>query len=307
MSSNLTTQEQQALNALLIDAVRDQNLSRIQECVRKGADIHVKVGGNDPLYSWMAANYFTENICNYFLSLGVNVDTQGSNGWRPLALAISSGDYERTRYYLSKNANPLALCPNGKTTLDIARDLSNAHDWRSEIIEAVLAAVPDKNAAPEKAKNLTSAFQPAALPPDHQRVLDEALFFALDNSDYDQISLCMQKGANINARNANSQTSIMIAAYKKEDLGLTAHILKFKPDLLLKVDGKTVFDMIMKNTMNGGTDKRKKLMNLLLTALPDANVLPAEYRPAAPEEKLTADPLPPPPKHLPRDEKGFHL
>lgn len=315
MPDTLTTQEQQALNALLIEAVREQNLPRIQECVRKGADIHLKVKENESLYSFMTGNFFEEKICDYFLSLGVNVDTQDSGGWRPLARAVAGGNYGRTKYYLKKKANPMAQVSSGKTTLDVARELDGSQ-WRSEIIEALLAALPDRHRAPEAApdkdsaaegaQGITRRFQAAALSPDHQRILDDALFFAVGNADLEQITLCMQKGANIDARNGAGKTAIMVAVYEKEDAAMSLNLLKHKPDLLLKCDGKTVFDMVMKNQISGGMDKRKLLLNILLAALPDAGALPVEYRPAAKEKAPPPEPVPSPRK-LPRDERGFHL
>lgn len=103
--------------------------------------------------------------------------------------------------------------------------------------------------------------------PEQRRIVNENLIAAVDSYNVDLINLCLQKGADINTRNAESRTPLMMAVWK-DNSNLVRFILSKQPDLFLKdASGKTAYDLI-KNVNNA--DTRRAITMIMLQALPDA-------------------------------------
>ncbi|MEZ0260138.1 MAG: hypothetical protein ACAH80_03970 [Alphaproteobacteria bacterium] len=167
-----TTQEQETIDKLLFEAVQKYDLTRMQAYVGVGANIHQLVhteervvmngrtntsSGMSPLYHYMLANYYRENISDYMLGLGVDVDVKNHRGNTPLMLSVKSGDCDRVQYYLKKGASPLSTNHQAEMVLEEARKLeSSYHGKRQQIIDALVVAM----ATPKQ------AFAAAATPAD---------------------------------------------------------------------------------------------------------------------------------------------
>lgn len=133
-----------------------------------------------------------------------------------------------------------------------------------------------------------------SITPEQQRIVNEEMFEALDSTNYDErISLCLKKGADINARNPWGQTLLMRAVIK-DSPARVRFVLAHKPDLLLKDrQGRTVFEINKENR-----HYRNEITELLMKALPDGKAQPAGLRQEAaaqPEAPRGGDiPLAPP-------------
>jgi hypothetical protein len=189
-----TAQEQETVNKLLIEALEASDQQRMQAYLGIGADIHVKINtterirangstttstGLSPLYHHMFNNHYRENISDFMLQQGVDVDVKNHRGNTPLMISVKSGDFARVKYLLSKGANPLATNSQGEMALEEARKLGTVNTERQRIIDALVAAV----GAP-----VAPAQKPAAQTP-----LDQALSETKDD-------ITVMKPLNVQAR-----------------------------------------------------------------------------------------------------------
>ena len=100
-----------------------------------------------------------------------------------------------------------------------------------------------------------------------QKIVDTNLISAVASNDREKMELCLQKGADINARASwyNRTPLMMAVAYGREDT--VVFLLTKNPDLFLKdSEGKTIYEIV--DTISDSATKRK-INRLLLAALPD--------------------------------------
>src|SRR5947209_7848710 len=98
------------------------------------------------------------------------------------------------------------------------------------------------------------------------KVVDALLLEAVSGNNYQRIALCLQKGADINARSAQQRTPLMMAVWK-ENPDMVEYLLKKGPALFLKdSDGKNAYDLIADCR---DATKRESITNIMLRALPD--------------------------------------
>ncbi len=103
--------------------------------------------------------------------------------------------------------------------------------------------------------------------PEQRRIVNENLLQAVEAYNSDLINLCLQKGADINTRNIDGRTPLMMAVWK-DNTSLVRFILSKRPDLFLKdTTGKTAYDLI-KNVTDA--DTKRAITLVMLQALPDA-------------------------------------
>jgi ankyrin repeat protein len=99
-------------------------------------------------------------------------------------------------------------------------------------------------------------------------IVNRNLIEAVNDSDMPKINLCLQKGADINARNAAQQerTPLMMAVARGR-IPLVEFLMTKGADVLLKdKTGSTVYELVA-NIQDWET--RSKMNTLLLKALPD--------------------------------------
>ena len=138
---------------------------------------------------------------------------------------------------------------------------------------------------------------------EQQRIVNEEMFMALNESNFDErLTLCFKKGADINARNADGQTVLMQSVWK-ESTARVRFLLRYGPDLLIKDHrNRTVFDL-NKDTRNASS--RAEITRMLLSAMPDSSASPAVSAPVA--ETGSALDVPPAPVKKGRGPGGFRL
>lgn len=107
-----------------------------------------------------------------------------------------------------------------------------------------------------------------SLSAEQRRIVNEELFVAIDAPNFEErIDLCLKKGADINARNTDGRTLLMVAVWK-ESPGRLRYLLRKKPDLFIKDSrGRTAFDL---NKDTRDQSSRTTMTQLLLSAMPDA-------------------------------------
>lgn len=167
---SLSQKQQEIMDKLLIEAVRNKDLARMRTYVEKGADVHVNLPANEnirlggslssssgtaELYHVICNDCFRTDMSDFMLSQGVDVDVKNFNGNTPLMLAVKNADFSRVKYFLGKGADPFAANKRGDVVLEEAYKLSSSVSQRQEIIDALVAAVgsPAQNQAAPAAKN----------------------------------------------------------------------------------------------------------------------------------------------------------
>lgn len=88
-------------------AVFSNNIELIKLILEKGININIKSIGEEETPLHLAA--FGSNIetLDFLLSEGADLECKDIKGWTPLTVAIITKNFENTKYFLEKKANPL--------------------------------------------------------------------------------------------------------------------------------------------------------------------------------------------------------
>lgn len=157
----MSTQQQQVMNDLLIEAVRAKDVTQAALYVQKGADVQVKLritefistpsGSSSSstvdgslMHIAGGGNDLDEPMVEFLLKSGVDINTKNGNGNTVLMLAVKRGNAYRAKYFLRRGADPLALNNKGEMVLQEAQRLPNSHNTRIEIINALLEKTADQ-------------------------------------------------------------------------------------------------------------------------------------------------------------------
>ncbi len=102
--------------------------------------------------------------------------------------------------------------------------------------------------------------------PEQAKIVDAMILQAVSDVNYERVDLCLKKGADIDARNGQGRTPLMMAVWN-ENPSMVQYLLARRPSLFLKdSSNKTAFDLI---TDVRDAAKRQKITDILLSALPD--------------------------------------
>jgi ankyrin repeat protein len=108
---------------VLVKAIDKKDLPAIQWAVEHGADVQGRVRSSDDVMNTtlhLAYNSFREDILDYLLKSGVNIDARNSAGETVLHLSARQPDSKKADYLLKKGADPLATTYAGISVLDEA-------------------------------------------------------------------------------------------------------------------------------------------------------------------------------------------
>jgi ankyrin repeat protein len=104
------------------------------------------------------------------------------------------------------------------------------------------------------------------IPDDQDKAVNRLLLESVETANYERISLCLKKGADINTRNAQGRTPLMLAVWHERP-ELAQFLLTRQPDLFLKDNGgKNAFDLIAEVRE---ASRRESITDIMLRALPD--------------------------------------
>lgn len=102
---------------------------------------------------------------------------------------------------------------------------------------------------------------------EQQKVVNKYLMEAVNNGDKAGIDLALQKGADINNVDSNDYTPLMRAVYN-ENIPIVEYLLTKNPDLMVKAQRGSVFDLHDKMGWNDSS-KKIPIKKKLIAALPD--------------------------------------
>lgn len=101
---------------------------------------------------------------------------------------------------------------------------------------------------------------------EQRKVVNLELLAAVEATNYDRVTLCLKKGADINTRTADGTTPLMKAVWKENPTMVRFLVQKNANILLRNTAGKNAFDL--NNQTRVGSNK-EQITDILLGGLPD--------------------------------------
>jgi len=155
MASPLPTKQQDALDDLLKDAVRDKNLARVQACISRGAALDCTVFSENfngkynyrrPL-SVYAFEYYDAQVFEVLAKAGLPLEGKDPDGRTTLHRAVLDTNRAAVEQMLKLGASPLSEDRFGNTILTSARPAANSMrvDNREKIIDLLVNAMTPKD------------------------------------------------------------------------------------------------------------------------------------------------------------------
>jgi ankyrin repeat protein len=219
----------------LVKAIKAGDGQAVRALVKSGADVNAKSGdGSTPLL-WAATNS-SHGIASILIAAKAAVDTPNDYGVTPLLHACGIGDAAMVDLLLKAGASPSRAHPEGQTPL-----MAAARSGSVPAVRALLARGADVNAA-EKVQNTTPLMWASA--ESHLDVADvlieagadvnrqahvttltqrhnadhpsggfTALMFAARNGDEAMVKRLVARGANLNLKNGDGASALMVAMY----------------------------------------------------------------------------------------------
>ena len=219
----------------LVKAIKAGDAQAVRALVKSGVDVNAKSGdGSTPLL-W-AATSSSHEIASILIAAKAAVDTPNDYGVTPLLHASGIGDAVMVDLLLKAGASPSKGHPEGQTPL-----MAAARSGSVPAVRALLARGADVNAA-ENVQNTTPLMWASA--ESHLDVADvlieagadvnrqghvttltarhnadhpsggfTALMFAARNGDEAMVKRLAARGANLNLKNGDGASALMVAMY----------------------------------------------------------------------------------------------
>jgi ankyrin repeat protein len=169
--------QQLALGAPIHFAAYRGDLAKIEASIQEGVDINkLDARGYAPLH--YAAQNNQKQAMELLIAKGGNVNVKNSRGQKPLFYAIAAGHRDVAELLISKGAEVNVKNKTGQAPLDFALSQN-----RKDIVEFLIA-----EASIHKAASL---------------------------GDVDRVRSCLEKGADVNAKDKDGQTALHMAASNK--------------------------------------------------------------------------------------------
>ncbi|XP_076279318.1 uncharacterized protein LOC143208632 isoform X2 [Lasioglossum baleicum] len=190
-------------------ASQASNLEMVKCLVDEGSNINAKnASGSKPIH--IAAREGYKDTVKFFLSKGLSVNELGTANQTLLFYAAMKGQLEVVKYLIAQGADVNAKDSNGSTPLHIA-----ANFGYKDVIEVLV-----KNGAIYNA--LDKLYRRPLEMADNKDVINllastEKLFESVKRNSSSEVENNIRAGAFINARNADSGTSLHYAAWKGYD------------------------------------------------------------------------------------------
>jgi ankyrin repeat protein len=254
-------QNDTGLSDLLV-AIGMQNITLVRELLEKGAHVDPEDNKTTPLMA--AAQKGHSDIMQLLIKAGANVNAQDHVHGTALFYAAKEGKSEACKLLISSGALVDTISINGCTPLRSA--LLN---WRTETMR-VLIEHGHANVNKVSGRNPLEYAQLQKNPDDKERAKDPdmvqeqtLLELALSQNNNNATKLLITSGANVNIRDKNGLTLLMIAAQKGQLEAIKLLVEDGRVDIKEKLDNN--YSAYIFAALNG----HKKCKEYLLSKCPD--------------------------------------
>lgn len=176
------SQQQDTLNNLLIEAVRNRDVVQAKLYVQKGADPNCMTSGifysvRQSMASSTSQNVFgpvlhlaatvgqnsggfSADMTDFLLGAGARIDAKNDAGDTVLMIGIKTYSERMVNYWLSRGADTMVADKKGDIAITLASRIDRDSNVRQNIINAVMAKMPDQQ--PQNSASSKAAAAPVA-------------------------------------------------------------------------------------------------------------------------------------------------
>ena len=212
----------------LIDAIKAEDLGRIERLLDDGVDVGATQGDGATALHW-AAHRDSRRATALLIEAGAVVDATDDHGVTPLALACLNGSTAMVEFLLAANADPSLARSSGETPLMTAARVGNV-----DVVRRLLAAGADPTAA------------------EHTRG-QTALMWAVVENHTAVAKVLLESGGGATARSTNGFTPLLFAA-QQGNLEIARALLEAGADVRESAPDGIAGDTNARAVFREGTD-----------------------------------------------------
>ncbi|WP_353272741.1 ankyrin repeat domain-containing protein [Wolbachia endosymbiont (group A) of Urophora cardui] len=196
-------QTQLNLDRELLIAVEKEDLGKVKDNIRRGANVNAqsRLGWASVFWAIQKNNL---NIVKLLVNNGADINAKDNESWMPLHWAVQLGSLDVVKYLVERGANINALTADGRTSLELA-----AQKNRVNVIEFLKKAQLD---------------------------LDKELLTAVQDGDLNKVEGLANQGAGLNTKGSNDWTLLHFAVFSNK-----FDIVKFLLDKNANIKAKDVY------------------------------------------------------------------
>ena len=180
------------LNTQLLDAVINNNLEKVKNLIKHGADIDIKDNEYKMTPLMYAIHFGYTDMANFFIDNNAKLDEQNTYGETALIRAVNAGNIDIVKKLIEHGADVNTKDETETTAFNYVKDIED-----EKIQEDIIKLL--NNAEQIRQKYLQK--------------LNNQLFEAVQDENLEEVKNLIEQGADVNAQNSTKSTPLMIAAF----------------------------------------------------------------------------------------------
>ncbi|WP_264686539.1 ankyrin repeat domain-containing protein [Wolbachia endosymbiont (group B) of Rhopobota naevana] len=218
-------QTQLNLDRELLIAVEKEDLGKVKDNIRRGANVNAqsRLGWASVFWAIQKNNL---NIVKLLVNNGADINAKDNESWMPLHWAVQLGSLDVVKYLVERGANINALTADGRTSLELAVQ-KNCVDTieflkkaQLDLDKGLLTAVQDGDL--NKVEGLANRGASLDTKDNNDWIL---LHFAASSNKFDIVKFLLDKNANIKAKDVYGNTPLHVAAQYDSKLEIVEFLL----------------------------------------------------------------------------------
>ncbi|MDG7052918.1 MAG: ankyrin repeat domain-containing protein, partial [Wolbachia endosymbiont of Alcedoecus sp.] len=218
-------QTQLNLDKELLIAVEEEDLGKVKDNIRRGANVNAqsRLGWASVFWAIQKNNL---NIVKLLVNNGADINAKDNESWIPLHWAAQLSSLDVVKYIVERGANVNALTADGRTPLDLAvqRNYVNIINFlkkaQLDLDKELLTAVQDGDL--NKVEGLANQGAGLNTKGSNDWTL---LHFAAFSNKFDIVKFLLDKNANIKAKDVYGNTPLHVAAQYDSKLEIVKFLL----------------------------------------------------------------------------------